>query len=91
MNKMDDKKFINIVKEKCLDAVANKYLTYIGDLELIQVWFCKIVQNYKGLFIVKNTRDGYIYPYFIEATCNGDKNEVYLDYYIKEYKETVHY
>ena len=59
------------------------------NLEVIQVWYCKTIQNHKGLFIVKNTKYNFIYPQFIEATYNGDAKELYLDFYEKQFKHTV--
>ena len=59
-----------------------------GVSEVIQVWYCKTIQNHKGLFIVKDEY-GWIYPYFIEATYNGDKGELYLDFYRKYFKHVV--
>ena len=59
-----------------------------GVSEVIQVWYCKTIQNHKGLFIVKD-RYGWIYPYFIEATYNGDKGELYLDFYRKYFKHII--
>lgn len=58
------------------------------NLEVIQVWYCKTVQNHKGLFIVRNSY-GLIYDNFIEATYNGDVGELYLDFYKKEFKHTI--
>ena len=60
-----------------------------GNLEVIQVWYCKTIQNHKGLFIVKNTKYDFIYPQFIEATYNGDVGELYLDFYKKEFKHII--
>ena len=59
------------------------------NLEVIQVWYCKTIQNHKGLFIVKNTKYNFIYPQFIEVTYNGDVKELYLDFYEKMFKHTV--
>ena len=59
------------------------------NLEVIQVWYCKTIQNHKGLFIVKNTKYNFIYPQFVEATYNGDKSELYLDFYTKEFKHII--
>ena len=59
------------------------------DLEIIQVWYCKTIQNHKGLFIVRDTFTDKIYPQFIEATYNGDAKELYLDFYEKQFKHTV--
>ena len=59
-----------------------------GISEVIQVWYCKTIQNHKGLFIVKDN-DGCIYNDFIEATYNGDEKELYLDFYLKYFKQTI--
>lgn len=42
------------------------------------VWHCKTLQNWKTL-VSTTLPDGMYY----EVTCNGDKNEVYLDAYKK--------
>lgn len=54
------------------------------EFEVIQVWYCKTIQNHKGLFIVKNTTNNIIMPYFYECTYNGDKEEMYIDCYVKK-------
>ena len=59
------------------------------NLEVIQVWYCKTIQNHKGLFIVRNTKYDFIYPQFIEATYNGDAKELYLDFYEKQFKHII--
>ena len=40
-----DKEIKNYFLDKSHDEV---------DLEIIQVWYCKTIQNHKGLFIVRN-------------------------------------
>lgn len=42
------------------------------------VWFCKTLQNWKVL-VSTGLPDGKYY----EVTHNGDKNETYLDVYVK--------
>jgi hypothetical protein len=42
------------------------------------VWFCKTLQNWKAL-VSTTLPDGKYY----EVTFNGDKNEMYLDVYVK--------
>ena len=81
---MTTKDFISIVESELKD------FSEFGDgiSEVIQVWYCKTIQNHKGLFIVKDV-DGIIYNYFIEATYNGDKSELYLDFYTKEFKHII--
>lgn len=53
--------------------------------EIIQVWYCKTIQNHKGLFIVRNEY-GSIRDFFFECTYNGDKEELYIDTYLKTAK-----
>ena len=50
----------------------------IGLEDVYVVWFCKTLQNWKGL-LSTNVRDGMYY----EITHNGDKNETYVDVYKK--------
>lgn len=57
--------------------------------EVISVWYCKTIQNHKGLFIIKDNRFGHILPNFYECTYNGDKNELYIDCYQKQSKTTI--
>lgn len=59
------------------------------DLEVIQVWYCKTIQNHKGLFIVRDAFTDKIFPHFIEATYNGDAKELYLDFYEKQLKHVI--
>lgn len=81
---MTTKDFISIVEDEMVnfDNFDN------GISEVIQVWYCKTIQNHKGLFIVKD-KDGNGYHYFIEATYNGDEKELYLDFYSKYTKQIL--
>ena len=83
---MTTKEFLNQVE---LNIKRQFYEERFFDIvEVIQVWYCKTVQNHKGIFIIKELDTGKILPYFIEATYNGDKSEVYLDFYNKVDKMT---
>lgn len=62
--------FINKVKE-LINEECPGY-----DIQI--VWFCKTIQNFKGLFITLSPDN-----YYYEATYNGDKDELYLDKYKK--------
>lgn len=46
--------------------------------DVFVVWFCKTLQNWKAL-VSTTVPDGKYY----EVTHNGDKNETYLDVYVK--------
>lgn len=50
----------------------------IGINEVYVVWFCKTLQNWKAL-LSTTLPDGKYY----EVTFNGDKQELYLDVYVK--------
>lgn len=81
---MTTKDFISTVENelKNYDGFGN------GIPEIIQVWYCKTIQNHKGLFIVRD-KNGLLYNSFIEATYNGDKGELYLDFYKKHFKSIL--
>lgn len=90
---MTTKAFLQSVEEHLQDKIISQSVELglhditRNDLEVIQVWYCKTIQNHKGLFIIRNSFEDFIYPYFVEATYNGDAQEMYLDYYKKEFKE----
>jgi len=87
---MTTKEFIDLVEEETKDTILGINSDITADqIEVIQVWYCKTIQNHKGLFIMKNIVNNKIYPYFIEATYNGDRKELYLDYYTKQLKHTI--
>jgi hypothetical protein len=50
------------------------------------VWFCKTLQNWKAM-VSSNAKDDAYY----EVTHNGDKNETYVDRYIKETNTVYHH
>ena len=84
---MTTREYLDLVDKEIKDFEG--FEEDIDNLEVVQVWYCKTIQNHKGLFIVKNTKYNFIYPQFIEATYNGDAKELYLDFYEKQFKHTV--
>ena len=54
--------------------------------EIIEVWFCKTIQNYKTILFALRA----VGAKFVEVTYNGDKKEMYFDYYQKVLKDTLH-
>lgn len=83
---MSEKDFVESLDKVKEYIVQNYKDTHIQDLEVLIVWQVKCIQNRKAIVIVKNRNLGFIYDYLIECTYNGDKNEVYYDFYHKEYK-----
>ena len=52
--------------------------------QVVPVWYCKTLQNHKGLFICLGVKDKYF-----ECTYNGDKGEMYIDVYEKKANECL--
>ena len=75
---MDEKEFVSKVKS----IIASKYNFSIDNI--YAVWLCKTLQNNKGLFST-TVEDGKYY----EATYNGDKDELYLDTYVRQDNECI--
>jgi len=50
------------------------------------VWFSKTLKNHKAL--VMSTHDDYDHTYW-EVTFNGDKDEYYVDEYIKKHNTVI--
>lgn len=82
------KEYLALVESELRNFDKFDYIEGNGISEIIQVWYCKTIQNHKGLFIVKDIY-GEIYDYFIEATYNGDAKELYLDFYKKDSKVKI--
>ena len=63
---------LKLVESECLDH----------DLDIsriVEVWHCYILRNEKWLFAALDS------DYYFEVTFNFDKNEFYIDAYIKAY------
>ena len=75
---MTEQDFVSKVKH----IIASKYGVTLD--KIYAVWLCKTLQNNKGLFST-DIEDGKYY----EATYNGDKDELYLDTYVKSKNECI--
>ena len=75
---MSEQDFVSKVKH----IIASKYGVTLD--KIYAVWLCKTLQNNKGLFST-DIEDGKYY----EATYNGDKDELYLDTYVKSKNECI--
>lgn len=73
--------FFKTAKSEILKHLCNENNEEL--FEVIPVWYCKTIQNHKGLFIIKDLVTGLIANHFIEATYHGDIGEMYLDDYQK--------
>lgn len=58
---------------------ADHNLPTIDLSNVFVVWSCKTLQNYKALLSTTVSGDGV----YVEYTYNGDKQELYEDFYIK--------
>lgn len=55
--------------------------------QIYVVWLVKVLQNNKAMLSTSVDGDGV----YVEATYNGDKEEMYLDFYNKEKNVKVNY
>ena len=80
MNNMGNNKFEEIAVELVRQAVdsSRKGDPEIENYDVYIVWLCKTLQNNKAL-LSTTLSDGKYY----EVTFNGDKNEAYVDTYVK--------
>lgn len=65
-------------QEKLVKALRKEYGVTVDNV--IAVWFSKEIQNAKGLFIIDSNA---LKDFYYEVTYNGDKNETYIDRYLK--------
>lgn len=79
---MGNDKFLKLCKETVAkyfnEHVDKSDCKQITEDDVFIVWSCKTLQNNKAL-VSTTISDGMYY----ELTCNGDKNELYLDAYKK--------
>lgn len=81
---METKEFLDTCKEfirNYLNGLLPKDTQHVSMDDVINVWYCKTLQNNKGLFIVKIKNN--ISSSYFECTWNGDTKELYLDVYDK--------
>ncbi len=78
---MTEKKFVQLCKKY---ISAGFYDDKIKEDEIYVVWLCRILQNNKALLSTNNP-DGL----YFECTYNGDKKEMYLDAYKRQWNECI--
>lgn len=79
--------FLAVCKKQLVESYDNSVLVHYGpnDIRLIGqddvyvVWAVKVLQNYKALLSTNVNGDGI----YVEYTYNGDKQELYEDFYKK--------
>lgn len=76
--------FQSVCKKKLVEKYNESGIVQLGmpkiDLSnVFVVWACKTLQNYKALLSTTVSGDGV----YVEYTYNGDKQELYEDFYIK--------
>jgi len=79
--------FQSVCKQKLVEKYNSRPMSLRtpGDTQKIDlsnvyvVWACKTLQNYKALLSTTVSGDGV----YVEYTYNGDKQELYEDFYIK--------
>lgn len=82
-----DSNFESIIKNSIQIAFKQVYDETVNKDNMYTVWFCKVLQNFKAIVVIKKDDAPY---FFCECTYNGDRNEIYIDMY-KKHKNFVIY
>lgn len=69
--------FFDFARATIVDYYKQQGLS-ITEYDVFIVWYCKTLQNFKAIASTTRTDER-----LFEVTWNGDKNEGYLDTYIK--------
>ena len=72
--------FQRVCKHTLVATYNQKFSQKIDLSNVFIVWACKSLQNYKGLLSTTISGD----RVYAEYTYNGDKQELYEDFYIKD-------
>lgn len=78
---MDNNKFEKLVKKVVAEHHNRSYdpgVSQIDEDDVFIVWSCKTLQNNKALASAKDK-----HAMYYELTYNGDKDELYVDAYVK--------
>lgn len=85
---MNAKEFVKFCKEKIVEYYENHSQLSeekkITKDDVYMVWYCKALQNHKAL-LSTTASDGM----YFEMTMNGDKKEVYMDAYKKQFNAVI--
>jgi len=77
---MTSEEFKYKAKEMIVDTLITDMMVNVDDISIVyEVWYCKALQNHKGLFGSHYSKD-----FYYEVTYDGDKNDICLDIYKKE-------
>ena len=82
---METKEFLDTCKEfirNYLKGLLPNDTQHVSMDDVKNVWYCKTLQNNKGLFTLQTESNIKSFGYF-ECTWNSDTKELYLDVYDK--------
>lgn len=74
------KEFENIIHAESVKYFNENRDKKISEADVFTVWSCKTLQNYKALTSTNVAGD----TTYFEFTYNGDKQQLYMDAYVKE-------
>ena len=74
------KEFENIIHAESVKYFNENRDKKISEADVFTVWSCKALQNYKALTSTNVAGD----TTYFEFTYNGDKQQLYMDAYVKE-------
>lgn len=74
------KEFENVIYNEAVKYFNANRKKQITEADVFTVWSCKTLQNYKALVSTNVAGD----TTYFEFTYNGDKQQLYMDAYVKE-------
>ena len=87
---MDSRKFEKLVRKIAAKEFIERAGIDASEEDIFIVWQAKILQNNKAIVAAYN-RDKPYGELMYEITYNGDKQEIYIDCYNKEYNKSMPY
>lgn len=77
--------FKNIAHDAAVKYFNANRVKQITEADVFTVWSCKVLQNYKALVSTNVAGD----TTYFEFTYNGDKQQLYMDAYVKEANKCI--
>lgn len=79
------REFENVIHHEAVKYFNAHRDVQISEVDVFTVWSCKTLQNYKALVSTDIAGD----TTYFEFTFNGDRQQLYMDVYIKEKNECI--
>ena len=79
------REFENVIHHEAVKYFNAHRAVQISEVDVFTVWSCKTLQNYKALVSTDIAGD----TTYFEFTFNGDRQQLYMDVYVKEKNQCI--